>query len=390
MRQKRISAARLIFIYSLHLTALCIFYNFVSMYLLEIGFSAMQTGIFLSVCNCCSMVSPLLLGRLCDRQGTQKKVLLVSYCIGMIAVAAIYLLEKRFAPLLVCATLFAATELSAAPLLNGMILRMIEDGAHATFGLIRGSASVVCAVVALCAGNIIGRFGFRVSFAAHTVMMLVLIVMIATTPLEVKKHVHLRTEQSNKWKGIFQNGTFLVLMVTTFFIFAGFSITTDLLSVVLLSRGGFADALGIALFVAGIMEALFTMLSPYIIHRFRIRAVLFGSMLCFVGRSALLLASATPTQVLLTQLTQGFCLGLYYPVTIVYINETIPENERNFAQGINCAVSYGAGSMLGNFVGGRVAETYGANAMLTVSGAFCAMGVLIYMFFQLSKRAKSI
>lgn len=139
-----------------------------------------------------------------------------------------------------------------------------------------------------------------------------------------------------------------------------------------------------------INEIRSTMLSPYIIHRFRIRAVLFGSMLCFVGRSALLLASATPTQVLLTQLTQGFCLGLYYPVTIVYINETIPENERNFAQGINCAVSYGAGSMLGNFVGGRVAETYGANAMLTVSGAFCAMGVLIYMFFQLSKRAKSI
>lgn len=384
--------ARLTAIYSLHLTAFCVFYNFLSMYLLDQGYSAAQAGACLSLCSLASMLAQPLWGALADRQGGQKGVVPLMYLTGAAAVFLIQFLSGSYPLLLALGFVFAATELSTPPLLNAMTIQASRGaGKGERFGFVRGVSSLVYSGFALVYGRLIERAGYWLSFSLHTVCILLLCLLAARLAVPgVSPGARLsRTERKRALGRLLCNRAFVRLMLSVFLIFCGYCVTMDLLSLILADRGGSVGDLGGALFVCAGTEALFTLCARRLTDRVPLTPVLLGAMAFFCLKLALLLFSRSVAGVMLCLLTQGLCLGIYYPVSVIYIDQIVPAEHRNLAQGIHAAMNYGAGSMVGNFLGGAVAQRFGVNAMLALGLGFCAAGTLLFLPALWERRAGS-
>ena len=380
MRSDRKTALRLTTIYSLHLTAFCVFYNFFSMYLLDLGYTAAQAGTVLSLCSFVSMLAQPVWGGLADRQGTQKKLITAMYMLGGIAVFLMQFFSERYPVLLALGLFFAATELSTPPLLNAMTLQAAE-GTRVSYGTVRGVSSFVYSCFALICGNLAARLGYTATFSVHTACMILLALLIAKLYVPAAQPAEReRASAKNHWGMLLKNTDFMLLMAAAFFIFAGYCVSMDLLSVILVSRGGAVSSLGTALFLCGSLEALFTLLSRRLTEWFPIRRVLAVSMAFFAVKMTALLLSVNVWGAMAALLLQGACLGVYYPVAVRYIDRIVAPECRNLAQGLHAAITYGASSMAGNFIGGRIATACGVNAMIAFGVAMCAVGALIFAF----------
>ena len=376
MQRDKKTGLHLTLIYALHLTAFCIFYNFFSMYLLDHGYNASQAGIVLSLCSLISMAAQPIWGGFADRQGTQKRLILIMYLLGGVAVLLIYFFSGNYPLLVILALCFAATELSTPPLLNAMTLQA-SQGANVSFGRVRGVSSLIYSCFALVCGNLIARTGYVLSFSVHSLCILLILLLIIRLPLH-KIEAH-SAGGNSQWHTLIKNASFVRLIAAAFFIFAGYCVTMDLLSVILVDRGGNVDSLGVALFICGSLEALFTLSSQKLIKSLSIRRVLAASMVFFCLKLIALFFSRNVGGVMASLLLQGLCLGIYYPISVVYIDRIVSPESRNLAQGVHAAITYGASSVIGNFMGGRVATAHGVNAMLALGALLCIIGTVIFI-----------
>lgn len=389
MSGERKTALRLTAIYSLHLTAFCVFYNFFSMYLLDRGYSAAQAGVVMSLCSFASMVAQPVWGALADKQGTQKKLITAMYVLGGAAVFLMQFLSGSYAALLLLGLFFAATELSTPPLLNAMTLQAAEK-TNVSYGMVRGISSFAYSCFALVCGRLVEKLGYTTTFSVHTACIVLLALLIARLFVPKAQSAEKKPAGAKaQWTRLLKNADFVCLMVAAFFIFAGYCISMDLLSVIIVSRGGAASSLGAGFFICGSLEAVFTLASRRLTEKFPIRRVLGASMVFFAVKMIALLLSANVQGVMAALLVQGLCLGVYYPVAVRYIDQIVSIECRNLAQGIHAAITYGASSMVGNYLGGRIAAAYSVNAMIAFGAALCVFGALAFVIPALLGRRRT-
>ncbi len=71
-----------------------------------------------------------------------------------------------------------------------------------------------------------------------------------------------------------------------------------------------------------------------------------------------------------------------------YIKSIVPEESNAFAQGVYTVVSYGAGTFLGSYVGGFIADTFGMRNMFAlVTVLYIALIPLSFLLIKGKKKA---
>ncbi len=376
-------AGRLTLLYCLHMAALCVYYDYISMFLLSLGYSAAQAGLFISLCSLVSMVAQPLWGAVCDRAGGQRAGLCIQYITGAAAVAASWIFSGCFPLLLVCGAVFAASELSAPPLLNTLCVCNLDTGG---FSRLRGIASTSFALTAAVCGRMFAQTGYFLVFILHSLLILGILLLLSA-PMEMsdtrQPEKCIQPDQSER---LIYNRPFLALMASTFLLFTGYCAVSSLLSVVMDDRGGDASHLGIAFLVCGLSEAAFMLLSRRLLVRFAPGRLLACAMFCFCIKILCLLGASSPGQVILAQLFQGIGYGVYYVVSIPYIGRIVPQKRQTLAQSVNAAVSFGAGSVVGSFLGGQLADRFGVDHMLAAALASCLLAAAAFALFLLTYR----
>lgn len=128
---------------------------------------------------------------------------------------------------------------------------------------------------------------------------------------------------------------------------------------VILSRGGTAADLGLAMFLMGGFELPAAFLFPRLLRRLGSGRILVLSMFFGTLKGVALLLTWNLAGVLLCQPLQMLGYGLFTPASVYFVNESVPPADRVRGQTIMMVASNGLGGMLGGLLAGWTLDARG-------------------------------
>ena len=86
-----------------------------------------------------------------------------------------------------------------------------------------------------------------------------------------------------------------------------------------------------------------------------------------------------PLFLLAIQLTHALTFGVFYLAAVQSVERLVPDGLRTTAQGVFASVTFGAGGLVGNGLGGLVYEAVGMTALYIAAAIVSACGTFLYV-----------
>ena len=355
--------------------------SFAAAFLLQQGFSASAVGILLAFGNLLSCAFQPVLASWADRTGGNvlKWLTLALTLISAACFASIRLLplsEVLFG-LLYLLGVFAFDAMN--PLMNALNVSYMTNGYSINYGLSRGLGSLAYAFAALGIGRVMARFGsgwmiwISLGLLALNAAMTLSYPGLVTTVSTKKENraccsvpVFFRRY---KWYCISLIGVMLLGMFH--------AMTENYLIEIVTPLGGDSGTVGVALFVATAVEAVFLVYLDKIRSRISDNRLLKIAGLSFVLKSVLFLAAGDVMAIYAIQLLQATSYTFLSPVQMYYANNKIRAADMVKGQAFGTA-AYTLGCAAGNFAGGQLLSAFGVRTMLLAGIAMAAAGTAVF------------
>ena len=218
----------------------------------DFGYSATVASVIMTVMSLVAFVVQPATGYLCDNYLSQRTVFIA---LAVCSVPLCLLLQTSMASLpLLVATLFLLTiTMRQMPgLIDSWILRMQKDDPDLNYGSCRGTASLMYATSALIMGGVTTAYGHHTRMIIAAVFM-VGAAVVAFTLRETKPEKKAdasapapvqRTSTGETFKVMFQNKTYVLLLLMAFAIFLGITSTETFLPTLVKDMGGDSGFVG--------------------------------------------------------------------------------------------------------------------------------------------------
>ena len=359
--------------------------------LLERGFTNGQAGFIIAMRCLAGIVCQPTLGGFADRHPKVplKLIVALSLAVSLAANLAFYFCPMGMGGTLAVFVVLGGLELTAYPLMDSMAIQFINAGVDIRYSLGRGIGSFAYAVACVLLGMQVGRWGVESVLLTHGALILLEILLVAVYPAFRPEYEPVRAQSGEADKPhsvpalLKCNPRFTLMLAAMFFAITACLPMSNFLFNIVVDRGGTSGDLGVALFLMGAAELPTAFLFNRLMRRFgsgRLMVLSAGFMLLkLVG---FLLAPNLGTLYAL-QILQMMGYGLFTPVSVYYVNESVPAADRVRGQTLMMVASNGLGGMAGSLVGGQVLDLGGVNALLL----FCiACGVLAVVLAMLAVR----
>lgn len=359
--------------------------------LLERGFTNGQAGGIIAVRCLAGILCQPTLGGFADRHPRVplKWIVAASLAVSLGADLIFYLCPMGMGGTMAVFAVLGGLELTAYPLMDAMAIQFINAGVEVRYSLGRGIGSFAYAVACVLMGVQVGRWGVESVLLTHGGLILLEILLVAVFPaFRAQRGPEQvgdgREEAPRSVPALLRySPRFTLMLAAMFFAITACLPMSNFLINVVLDRGGTSGDLGVALFLMGAAELPTAFLFDRLMRRFgsgKLMVLSAGFMLLkLVG---FLLAADLGTLYAL-QILQMLGYGLFTPVSVYYVNESVPPADRVRGQTLMMVASNGLGGMAGSLVGGQVLDLGGVNAMLI----FCiACGILAVTLAALAVR----
>lgn len=354
--------------------------SFATAFLLEKGFAASQVGTLLAAGNLLSCaVQPLLADR-ADRIGgdvlTRLIVGLTALCIVFFSALQLLPISQWLFGLLYLLGVFTFDVMM--PLLNSICVSYHHQGYAINYGLSRGIGSLAYSVAALVIGKAIADFG------ADWMIWIVLALLLANIAITMRYPAVERTEMLEakendccslpeffiryKWYCVSLLGIMLLAMFH--------AMTENYLIEVAGALGGDSSSVGVALFIATLVEMPVLVYFDRVKKYIPINRLLKLSGVSFLLKSVLLLLAPSVTAIYMIQLLQATSYGFLSPTQLYYANNKIAQADMVKGQAFITA-SYTLGCAIGNFTGGQLLDAFHVTALLIAGVIMAVAGTLI-------------
>jgi len=354
--------------------------SFASAFLLEKGFPPGQVGVLLAAGNLLSCaVQPLL----ADRADRARKNILTPMVVALtllciLCFGAIQLLPMPMWLFGLLYLLGIFTFDAMMPLMNSISVCCNESGRKVNYGLCRGIGSLAFSIAALVIGEVIARFGGD----GMILIVLALLVLNMVVTLGYPKLDKVRREETAaleccsipvffaryKWYCLSLLGVILLAMFH--------AMTENYLIEVVKPLGGDSGSVGVALFIATLIEM------PVLVFFDRVRRHIADNLMLklagvsFLIKSVCFLLAPSVTTIYAIQLLQATSYGFLSPTQLYYANAKIAPADMVKGQAFITA-SYTLGCALGNFAGGQLLQFFSVPVMLLAGVAMAAGGTTI-------------
>ena len=338
--------------------------------LLERGFTNGEAGLMTSVRCLAGIVFQPLLGGFADRHPRVPLKGIVGVSLALSLAAGVWYWAEPAMGLAQTALVWVVIGglgVSSYPLMDAMAVQFINDGMPIRYSLGRGLGSLAYAVVCVLLGLQVGQWGVETTLVTFLLLTAAEIALVFTYPTWHPHAPAAQAEQARPQSALSllrSNPRFTLMLVGVLFGLTAVLPLSNFLVNVILSRGGQAADLGLAMFLMGGFELPAAFLFPRLLRRLGSGRILVLSMFFGTLKGVALLLTWNLAGVLLCQPLQMLGYGLFTPASVYFVNESVPPADRVRGQTIMMVASNGLGGMLGGLLAGWTLDAGGANWML--------------------------
>ena len=362
--------------------------SFATAFLLQKGFAASTIGMLLASGNLLSCVFQPILADRADRIGGN---VLKWLTVGLTLISAACFTSIQLLPvpevvfgLLYLLGVFAFDAMN--PLMNALNVSYMTNGYTINYGLSRGLGSLAYAFAALGIGKVMARFGadwmIWISLgllAINATMSLSYPSLMTTVGGEKKANdccsipVFFRRY---KWYCVSMLGVLLLGMFH--------AMTENYLIEIVTPLGGDSGTVGVALFVATAIEAVFLVYLDKIRSKISDNWLLKIAGISFVLKSVLFLMAGNVMTIYMIQLLQATSYTFLSPIQMYYANNKVGAADMVKGQAFSTA-AYTLGCAAGNFAGGQLLSAFDVRTMLIAGIAMAVAGTAVF-FLTVEKK----
>lgn len=362
--------------------------SFASAYLLEKGFPPSMVGVLLASGNLLSCaVQPILADR-ADRIGgnilTRLCAALTVLCILCFGALLLLPVPQSLFGLLYLLGIFTFDAM--IPLMNAISVAYTQQGYTINYGFGRGIGSFAFSIAALAIGWFMANLGI------DWMIYLVLAVLVANTVIvlgypTLEQETTREAHQSEccslavffvryKWYCFSLLGVMLLAMFH--------AMTENYLIEVFAPLGGDSGSVGMALFIATVIEMPVFLYFDHIRKWFSESMLLKLAGLSFLLKSVLLLLAPSVTAIYAIEILQATSYGFLSPTQLYYAHRKVALADMVKGQAFITA-SYTLGCAIGNFIGGQLLQFFNVATLLMAGIGMAAVGTLI-LFLTVDKQ----
>lgn len=277
-------------------------------------------------------------------------------------------------------------------LLSSLGMAYINRGQKLDFGLARGMGSAAYAVTAMVLGGLLERF--RPDLLGYVFCITVVFfwgtgvflpeaekIDIGTEAAEITtEKTTVQMESTGKiFVELLKNRTILLLMAGFCLCVMIYGMFTTYMVNINRYLGGTETTLGIATFVAALSEMPVMFLYIHLEKKFSATTLLKASAVFFLLRILVLIAAKNIPMMIGSMLLQGPGFGLFYPASVAYVNQALPDSKRIRGQAIFGIVTSNLASGCGNLLGGYLQDTIGIQDTLYVCAFLTLIGMALVL-----------
>ena len=364
--------------------------------LLERGFTNGEAGLMTSVRCLAGIVFQPLLGGFADRHPRVPLKGIVGVSLALSLAAGVWYWAEPAMGLAQTALVWVVIGglgVSSYPLMDAMAVQFINDGMPIRYSLGRGLGSLAYAVVCVLLGLQVGQWGVETTLVTFLLLTAAEIALVFTYPTwhpKAPAEGRAAAERPQSALSLLRsNPRFTLMLAGVLFGLTAVLPLSNFLVNVILSRGGTAADLGLAMFLMGGFELPAAFLFPKLLRRLGSGRILVLSMAFCTLKGVALLLTWNLAGVLLCQPLQMLGYGLFTPASVYFVNESVPPADRVRGQTIMMVASNGLGGMLGGMLAGFTLDLGGANWMLAGCVACGCVSVLLCLLALPRKRGRS-
>lgn len=273
-------------------------------------------------------------------------------------------------------------------LLSSLGMSYINCGRHLNFGLSRGMGSASYAVVAMLLGSLLERF--NPNLLGYAFCITVICFSIVNILLPETEIIKADTDSENTGKilmELLKNKTMLLLMIGFCLCVMNYGMFATYMVNINGYVGGTDTTLGIANFAAALSEMPIMFLCQYLQKRYSSTAILKISAVFFLLRVIVLMAAVNISMMIVGMLLQGPGFGLFYPASVTFVNQVLPDNKRIRGQTIFGIVTSNFAGGCGNLLGGYLQDIIGIHHTLYVCALLTLIGMIMIMMLPKQRKA---
>ena len=356
--------------------------GYVSLYLLELGFSSGEVGVLIAAAGILSAICQPLTAAYADRPGSLSLKTINLLVAGLSAISGGMLLlvrASRVLTLLFYGLTLALLQLST-PLVNSMGITSINCGCKLNYGVSKSVSSVTYALASFLLGRLTASFGGRVVPWAMVVFYGLFLLSLALYPCQRAPRMEGSGDNGGLLGFIRRYPKFMGVLGGCVLLFVSHVFLNNFTLQIIRTKGGGSSEMGVAMAIAALSEIPTMLLFSWMLKKrgswywMRLTGVFFtlkvlGSLLCtgVFGYYAF-------------QLTQMFAWSIIAVASVYYINAVMAPEDAVKGQAMY-TMAYTIGSVLGALLGGWMIDRLGVDAMLLFGTAAAALGTGIVCCF---------
>ena len=354
------------------------FAPFFTLYLQDIGQSAWEIGVQMSVPQVMRLLAPNLWGWLADHLGRRAGVVKLA-AVGSALSFCGFFFTHDFLLLVALMALVWFFWSAALPLVEAMTLDRLA-GRTERYGRVRlwGSVGFIVSVMSL--GALLDQ---QPIISVLWACLLILVSVLASA---------LSLEETKVGAGgtappvaeRLRRPEVLALLAACFFMSVAHGPLYVFFSIHLVEHGYDKTAVGLLWSLGVVAEILVFMAMPRLMQHFSLRGILLASFALAVVRFMLIgWAADQAILLLLAQVMHGATFGAFHAGSMAVLIRWFEPAQQARAQGVYGSISFGAGGMAGGLISGMAWDSLGSGITYTLAACFAASGwLLVYRYLS--------
>lgn len=361
--------------------------GYVSLYLLELGFSSGDVGVLIALAGLLSAVCQPLAAAYADRPDSLSLRTINLMVAGAAAVcggALIFVRSSRVLTLLFYGLTLALLQLSN-PLVNALGVTSINCGCRLNYGVSKSVSSVTFAAASFLLGRLTASLGGRVVPWAIVLFYGLFLLSLALYPCQRSPLPEGSGKAASLLTVFRKYPRFMAMLGGCVLLFISHILLNNFTLQIIRTKGGGSSEMGVAMAIAALSELPTMLLFSFLLKRkgswFWMRLTGFFFILKALG-SCLCTGVGSFYAV---QLIQMLAWAVIAVASVYYINAVMEPEDAVKGQALY-TMAYTLGSVLGALLGGWIIDALGVDAMLLFgTGSAIAGTAIVWRFTQKAK-----
>lgn len=373
--------------------------GYASVYLLGQGVSNSLIGTTLALVSIIAVFTQPMAASAVD-----KKVIKLQSLVNIILIATVilslclYFFELPTMMLLCVFVGIVTFMMTVQPLFNSMAFLFEKYGIQINYGLARGLGSAAYALASAVLGYLVEDFGTGVIPLFYIIGNILLIIVVYTYVVPKNQQHLVQHEQQNKEEteqkqlSFFQFCTlykkFMIFVVGVVLVFFTHTIINNFFIQVITPIGGTESQMGIAVFIAAIVELPAMAMFNIMRKKINCATLLKLSVVMFALKHLLTFLATNIFMIYVAQVLQIGAYAIFIPASVYYVNEVISKQDLVKGQSM-VTVGITASGIIANFAGGILLDAVGVYHLLMIGVVVSVVGGLI-VFGSIEKKKTNV